>query len=181
MTNKTNGSQHMLLDANIYGLVTSSLCVVEYSDNENDLYPKNVFFISQYDEMEDTLNHTFDLFPLLNDIDFSSCNSNFDKFNLVSSTMNEKYFEGNIFHTEIDSFDVVAFYKETKGIVLDEYDVELEHLNEFIKSCVHKQFVLETKLQKSFYETKNPMQKLLIENKLNELKEKRLAIEKLNS
>lgn len=155
---------HLLLNANILGLGTSVLCVVEYIENKHA--PNDVFFIAEYDEIEDTLQYDFSLFENLNQQKFIS-ETPFNKLLEIQSWMEKINYGGNkTQNAEICGYEISQHFKKKYDKEIDSLtDVDIPELKAFIKDCFYKDY-----LQELHYRAlpKNPWSEALLESLLDE-------------
>lgn len=136
---------HLLLNANILGLNTAVLCVVEY---DVGFYPCNIYEVARYDEDNDLLITNFDTFKNLNRESYISDDS-FDRFLEVESWMEKLNYQNNkASRVEICGSEISNHLKEKHNTVVDSLEVEHRELLKFINECFHKEYILESKYRK---------------------------------
>ena len=153
----TKNVEHLVIDSNIYGLSTGVLAVVEYSENE--LFPINLYVVSQYDEMEDTHHFDLSMFSNIkqiieNDNQFNSL-SNFEKHSLLCEKLNEVNNNSNT-SFEFHGYDISLFIKSHCGEDIDSLEVDNNNLICFLRYGLHKQFIQEETLYLLANNKKNP-------------------------
>lgn len=158
---------HLLLNANILGLNTAILCVVEYIDS--NFNPINVYEVCRYDELEDNLSVTFDLFPNLNKQSHTT-SDNFDKFLEIEKWMEELNYQNNkTTRIEICGYEISKHLKDKHAIHIDSLDVNHDELLTFILECFHKEYVLEDNYRKMAH--KSPFAQIALDDLLQKRSE----------
>jgi len=158
---------HLLVNANILGINSSILCVIEYIDDH--ILPEQVYFIASYDEFTEELVTDFSLFPNLSNNQYTSIDP-FDKFieiDSVMSTLNYDSIEST--KVEICGSDIAKLTNRLNNTDVDYLDVELEHLLEFIKHEFYIDLPQELSLRKNI--KANFFAKPLLENLLSKRQE----------
>jgi len=157
---------HLLVNANITGLNTSILCVVEYDDNS--FAPINLYTVSLFDEIEDTVIHDFRVFINLNNEIIKSKDS-FDAFLEVEEMMERiNYHNNKSSKVEISGYEIAEYINNKYNKNIDSLDVELKDLELFIKDCFYKDFIEEQGLRKNL--KLNPFAEPLLNGLLEERK-----------
>jgi hypothetical protein len=158
---------HLLLNANILGLNTAILCVVEY--NDSNFNPINVYEISRYDELEDNLSTSFNLFPNLKEQSHLSTDS-FDKFLEIENWMEELNYQHNkATRIEICGYEISKYLKDKHSSNIDSLDINHDELLVFIKECFHKEYVLEDSYRKIAHQS--PFAKIALDDLLQKRSE----------
>ena len=169
-----NKKSHLLLNASILGLNTSIFCVVEYDENHHA--PINVYVISKYDEINNTLETDFSLFKNLYKKKFIS-EDPFDKLQEIKKRMEVLNYKGyKTSEVEIDGYEISKYLKKEKNIDIDYLEVDLKELEIFIRDCFYKDYLKENELRKN---NNNLFSKIFLEDLLLNRK-KILSTEKFN-
>lgn len=161
-----NDLSHTLLRANILGLNNSVLGVVEYK--KDSIKPINFYVVSEYDEMEDTINYNFDYFKNLKEKKFKS-EDTFDQFLEIEEWMETlNYGKNESTKIEFCGYEMSNYLNKKNRTNIDSVDIENENMIEFIKDNFHKRYKEEYILKSNL--KKNPFAEILLEDLKKEIK-----------
>lgn len=150
-----NAKTHLVINANILGLNTAALCVVEYTGD--DVFPTDIYPIARYDEMENTFIAIAKEFPSVADIEFTS-DEPFDRFLEIEKHIRDNHYHNDISHVEICGTLISKHLLEKYNENVDYLEVELEELERYIKDCFHTQYAKEWQLRDNAH--KSPFHQL---------------------
>lgn len=136
--------RHIVANIDSVHINNQALCVIEYTGD--DIYPSNVFMVSNFDEIEETINVDFTHFPKLNDGE--SFDDPLDQHLHNVSNMSEFYCGGQeVVPVAIPLDEVVCHLNKKHGTQLCCEDFLNSHYIEYVMDCFHIDFHVEQSLR----------------------------------
>lgn len=141
---------HELLNANIRGINTGFICVVEYQEDSH--YPINIYVISKFDEEKNTVEHDFTVLPSLANKTFDGADP-YAQFMQVESWIEQLHHENKAKRIEFCGYKISSYLKVMHNTLIDPLEVELNELELYIKEVFHKEYEKESMLMAVIYKT----------------------------